>query len=459
MKQYLVDEFIDFFEKIGLTETQSERINSAMGALSKFLREEYGLTKQDVFVQGSFSTETVTKPAPSDKDGEYDVDLVTLCATAEQSPEEAIKELETIIESNGTYKEKIEKDDPKIPCIRLRYADEDNARFHVDIVPARKKDGKIIEIPRRGDGWELSNPQDYTQWVIDQGERYQRTLMFLRRWRDENEAPVKSIVLQVLAANCLSEEESDSENLAQTLLSLRDYLASYDEPPEVFNPVLEEEQLTKRWQQEDYKAFKKILDETCVILEKILSEESHDSACQLWQDVLGEDFLYQTDKEFEEGRIAASLGDISHVQPLIYPYRPVPSVSIDINAIFYTFFEKKRYKRGRGWVVSKRLKVARNIKSGENVKSFGNIDFHISVTGLKGVKPKIYWQVVNTGEEASKHTDLRGKIYPSDGDGESKFHYESTKYKGTHWIEFFAIVDGNCVARSGRFYVPIYHQR
>ena len=43
-------------------------------------------------------------------------------------------------------------------------------------------------------------------------------------------------------------------------------------------------------------------------------------------------------------------------------------------------------------------------------------------------------------------------------DGEGQFgvvRWESTRYRGTHWIEAFVIKDGLCVARSGPTYVRI----
>jgi beta-lactamase superfamily II metal-dependent hydrolase len=63
------------------------------------------------------------------------------------------------------------------------------------------------------------------------------------------------------------------------------------------------------------------------------------------------------------------------------------------------------------------------------------------------------WRVVNTGEEARKANDLRGKI-EEDNEGIHE-RRECTKYRGTHYIECFAIKDEKCIAKSERFYVNI----
>ncbi len=71
---------------------------------------------------------------------------------------------------------------------------------------------------------------------------------------------------------------------------------------------------------------------------------------------------------------------------------------------------------------------------------------------------QVYWQVVNTGEEAARvNGGLRGQIFPSKEEGLSTLmrREERTEYKGMHWIECFIVKGGKCVARSGEFVVNI----
>ncbi len=65
MSHLLSNEFEDFFQKIQLGNSQRARIESAVDALSSYLIKQYDLSAEDVFVQGSFRTDTVVKPAPS----------------------------------------------------------------------------------------------------------------------------------------------------------------------------------------------------------------------------------------------------------------------------------------------------------------------------------------------------------------------------------------------------------
>lgn len=71
---------------------------------------------------------------------------------------------------------------------------------------------------------------------------------------------------------------------------------------------------------------------------------------------------------------------------------------------------------------------------------------------------EVYWQVVNTGAEATscgQHA-LRGEILPAKTFGVGGLHQkEATAYTGMHWIECFIVKDGVLVARSGEFVVNI----
>lgn len=68
----------------------------------------------------------------------------------------------------------------------------------------------------------------------------------------------------------------------------------------------------------------------------------------------------------------------------------------------------------------------------------------------------LFWQVVNTGEEARTVGGLRGEILPGSVTGKDAMtRKESTLYKGMHWVRCFVVKNGWCVARSAPFVVNI----
>lgn len=60
------------------------------------------------------------------------------------------------------------------------------------------------------------------------------------------------------------------------------------------------------------------------------------------------------------------------------------------------------------------------------------------------------WKVLNRGDEAEKRNEIRGQIINED----SRTHRESTKFRGKHYVECYAIKNGVVVARD-RIEVPI----
>ena len=57
---------------------------------------------------------------------------------------------------------------------------------------------------------------------------------------------------------------------------------------------------------------------------------------------------------------------------------------------------------------------------------------------------------MNTGEVAKRVGGLRGQIFNG-----SQEQWESTLYRGKHWIECFVVHNDACVARSEKFFINI----
>ena len=64
----------------------------------------------------------------------------------------------------------------------------------------------------------------------------------------------------------------------------------------------------------------------------------------------------------------------------------------------------------------------------------------------------VRWQVVNAGQEAVNAGQRRGEFYE---DSDKHVRWETTAYRGTHWVEAFMIKAGACVAQSGRVLVRL----
>ena len=295
----LPDAFDTFYEKISLGSTPERRIRSSASGLIKHLTSEYGLTTNEVFLQGSYPNLTAVEPADKDN-GEYDVDLVCVGARTEMTADAALDDLEATLAKNATYAELIKKEGSrKKPCVRLRYADDEIGGFHVDVVPARTSQSDDpqapLEVPRRGEGWHDSAPAEYTWWCGERGPRFARTVKMLKRWREVHQPArqsIKSILLQVLAWNDLATGRgSDGEALVVTLETIKARLdGSPDSPPQVLNPVLTREDLAARWTDDAYQNFRKELDEAVKLGRRALDSGDVGESHKLWRELLGDDF-------------------------------------------------------------------------------------------------------------------------------------------------------------------------
>jgi hypothetical protein len=294
----LPDAFDIFFNRISLGKKQVDRIESATNALIDFLSKAYDIPAENIFRQGSYENGTAVKPADSDN-GEYDVDVVCVFASAAMSADEALDDLEAKFAGDGNYAQHLRRDESrKNPCVRLFYADDEIGSFHVDVVPARESQSgdpqASLEVPRRGAGWHHTAPQEYTRWCKDEGDRFARTVMMLKRWREEHQEArksIKSIVLQVLAATNLGMQGSDGEALASTLSTMQAALSSSpEEAPRVENPVLRNENLAARWTKSDYQDFRKELVEAVDLASRALAASDTKVSHELWRELLGDDF-------------------------------------------------------------------------------------------------------------------------------------------------------------------------
>jgi hypothetical protein len=280
--------FDEFFAAIALGSLPEGRIKSAYDRLFNYLTSNLPSGSR-VFAQGSIPNQTAVKPP--DRFGEYDLDVVAVHVAPGVTAESALDDLEKLLALDSDYARRIEH---KAPCVRLRYADDDEGKFRIDITPARQLETGVLEVPRRGDGWHESNPEGFTRWCLSQGEQFSRTIRYLKRWRDVSHGQrrgIKSIVLQVLTAQYHLPSGADAECVVRAFQGIDQYLsASPNRAPEVCNPALPNENLTARWSNDQYREFLQHLDAARRLAEAALNAQDETKSYSLWHELFGKDF-------------------------------------------------------------------------------------------------------------------------------------------------------------------------
>lgn len=441
--QDLTTYFNRFIDNISLGEPQVSRMERAATGIMEFLRTSYGLSGGQVFIQGSYANGTAIEPVD---DGEYDVDVIAICVDNETGPTTALNGLQRRFASNGNYAARIV---PKTPCIRLEYAEDSVGKFHVDVVPVRENQSwsspAPLDAPRRGGDWHDTAPAEYTAWCADQGGHFVRTVKIMKRWRDVQQSvrgAIKSIVLQVLVSECMPRYvEDDQARLVETFARLHSRLASLSSPPAVYNPVLPDENLARRWTQSSFDNFVRELAEAVEVSRKAANADDKLQAIDTWRELLGEDFPSMTQAD-----LGMKVGDTSHTQSLgekgwDLDYNPRYRVRVDAT------IQRGRHGKQRAIPEEQLVFAGNKLKFTAHVTASNHVD--------------VWWQVANTGAHARTSNGLRGEIFKArllsgQPSPQQSVNWEGTSYTGVHLIRAILVRDGVVLATSDWRQVNIY---
>lgn len=434
----------------------------------------------EIFPQGSMRLGTTVRPV--DDDGEYDIDLVChLTIEKESITQKELKEKvgKRLVE-HEELKELLEE---SRRCWRLNYP----KQFHMDVLPAIPNDDQpptgILLTDKELHLWQKSNPKAYAdwfhnrmrimfvhekEWVFKADSSYktmeevpewkirtplQRAVQILKRHRDiyfadDHEKCPVSIILTTLAAKAYDNQSNIYDAIVDMVRDMPKHIECRNGKWWVENPVEPGENFADKWNEkpERREAFLHWLEQVQKDFMSALNSYSMKEASRALGSVLGTRDVNIAAKElglatfaplFESNKVAPpqvpELGSTSHVFALTMSEHLIYNASIKGDV---------RLPSGKKlWELS-----------GRSVPKKVQLRFVISTDTPMPYTVK--WQVVNTGAEAEAAGQKRGDFYDSDSSNINA-RWETTGYKGTHWVEAFVIKNGICVARSGRKYVKV----
>lgn len=472
-------------------------------AVAKWLaRPESSVSERDcqVYPQGSFLLGTVVKPV-CDED-QYDIDLV--CEVEGFKHEWTQAELKALIGAEiKAYARANSMNTPAHEgrrCWTLVYAD--GAQFHMDILPALPQDAQTkgwlrrlsvdssqadlaiaitddqeLNYRRLSDDWPQSNPRGFAEWFRQRGQPrvqvfaeaqisqvpqhrrrtvLQRVVQVLKRHRDlmfaecdADLAPI-SVIISTLAARVYQGEEDLVEAVVAVTGHLVQSIVKEGGIWLVRNPVNPEENFADKWADhpERKDAFFAWADQVRADFDLLADEQDVQTFSDRLRPALGERAIDKALQTFEDrpGRVTYGA---------VVPVRPAP-----VDRFNLPHRQKPRWPAALRYTAS----VTGEVTTDGHKQRFGSDgpvlpkrqDLRF-LAATDAPKPfEVYWQVVNTGQEANQAKGLRGGFDLSRIAGVGGLHQEeSTLYAGAHSIECFIVKDGVCVARSGPFVVNI----
>ena len=505
------DQFSKFLqhlaESLDISESRYKQAEERYQAVGNWLARDESIVAKyspDIYPQGSFRLGTVIKPITDAE--EYDIDLV--CELSLTKDQLSQKQLKGVVgyEIKGYARANKMKSPPENGrrCWTLNYAD--GAQFHMDILPALP-DGDSFRLflenkgfsaawtdlaiaitdnthqnyERIDDDWLRSNPKGYAEWFkecmkvqfnarrmllaesiradVEKVPEYkvktplQRAIQILKRHRDimfaddQDDTPI-SVIITTLAARAYNNEADLLEALVSIVHGMPSFIQRKDGAPWVENPVNPTENFADKWKERPQREakFRQWLQQVRADLNTALRSGNIRSIGESLKPCLGERVVNEALQQFPKTNTGKAAGlvvgrtrplsrfDVPHKQPPKWPLVQKGNVSVT------------------GWVSRNGFR-SQQFHSGDRLPKHCSLSFKAK-TNISWPY-KVYWQVVNTDEEARAANCLRGGFYDGIIEKGGRVRKESTLYTGMHWIECLIVKNGVCVARSGEFVVNI----
>lgn len=413
----IVNNFIQFLENIMLTSAQIEDAKTKYDGVCSKLHDHYYESSYDGSTKlliGSYGKKTNIRPA-------RDIDVIFFM------PPEKFSQYEDN-QSNGQsqllqhIKEVLEEKYPDTPIkafgkvVVLEFSD---TKHNVEVLPAWEKEDGTFTIPdsENGGSWEQWNPRSEIKKIKDSNTTTGRTralIRMMKKWTENCSVKLKSYEIENKVVDYFA---NDAFLEKEYPILVRDFF-------EYFYNASSDEELQSHLNTALNRARKACEFESNGNLDKAVDE---------WRKIFGDDFPATLEKGISPSEETKPvLADYSHTEAPTWNFIGTNRVRIDA----YIYDGTKTRKFG-GLNTD-----GRNLQKGLSLK-------YIAETNASGIF-QYYWQVVNTGHDALLANNLRGKIFLG-----NQVQWESTLYKGKHWIECFIVQNGVCIARSGKFFVNI----
>lgn len=501
--KFKYNEFLESLaDVLDITSTQFDQAKTSYEAVGIWLSGETSpIAKYNpvTYPQGSFRIGTVIKPI-ADEDN-FDIDVVCLLENLPFGISQ--KDLKDMVgdalKANDVYKKLLKRTEGR-RCWTLQYADE--RKFHMDILPATADDFdwliqegveydkaqyaiKITDTEseffqeHNSDEWFRSNPIGYGNWFKEQmlaqltekkrifaafksrsiesiqdfevKTPLQRAVQILKRHRDfmfgdDVDRPI-SIIITTLAAKAYNDEPTLYDALFGLLDNMPNHIEGEKGSRKIYNPVNPEENFADKWEEYPNREsnFYSWLPKAKEDFIEIFNISGFEKSVENLRESFGGRIVNEALRKKGLDYLIENRDSVrkSNSNILTVSHRESPSWFMKLTN---TLTLSARYKNSKGW---------HSLISKDPLPKNVSLQF-IGHTDVK--KPfDVYWQVVNTGNEAANVTGgLRGNIFPANTAGAGGlWRNESTAYKGTHWIECFVVKEGVCVARSKEFIVNV----
>ncbi len=419
----LTPEFDRFLQIVNLSPGRLQTLRDRVETIEGVLRDaqEPELEVLEARPQGSLAQRTIINPV--DERRGFDADLLVECEDRFATVADMLGAVERVLSSSARHANLVE---PKTRCVTLQYAGE----YHLDVVPCVRRDGELkVGNVDTGD-WETTDPDGYSQWLLERDAHTQSllvpTIRLCKYLRDYKGRPkIKSVILTtILAERAAFMHSAAFTDLPTALVLLLEetaaWSAQFADAPYLTEPTTSAE---LRLDDTDWPAFVNQMESLAMRAREAYGHADEDRSLALWRGLFGKRF------PAPQARVAKS--GLAPGEQDLYRNFGIPTDATQFVSIDARVRPKGGFPGGP-------------IASVAPLEKYRSLVFELSSTSV--TEPfDVYWKVRNTGAEAAAAGALRGEIRRDDK-GPNALRTESTKYTGQHWVHLYVVKDEVCVA-------------
>ncbi|WP_313638111.1 nucleotide-binding domain-containing protein [Paenibacillus sp.] len=319
--------------------------------------------------------------------------------------------------------------------------------YSIEVCPGFERTDGAFDYPDSNDGgkWKKTDPNPEIDESIamfkETNEHFKYLAQLLRSWKNNEGFKFCGLLIDTLVYNFLEENPSHKSTSFNLYLPLMKDLYLY---------LKNQKEEQKYWyalgsNQHVYNKKGKFIKKAKVVYEKIKDlTETSENVYEVFQEVFG--LSFPMEESFAKSFVVetASYSRTEQYIESTYPVDIKFTLRIDCKVEQNGFLvDTLRNVLRKGFKLPRSRSLIFKIEENELKDWLDKSDFPRNY--------KVYWKVLNRGEEAMRRDMVRGQILKDDGKEQRKEH---TDFNGEHLVECYIIYRGVCVARD-RIHVPI----
>jgi adenylyl/guanylyl cyclase-like protein with sensor domain/SMODS domain-containing protein len=423
--------FSDFIDnlKIQNTETISLRYGELTTALNKEFRDTESKTANTLQV-GSFGRKTGIN-------GISDLDMLYLMPQSKWETYKNSKQLKLLQDTKSAILKRYPNTVVKVDrlVVTVTYTD-----FHVEVQPVFEQEDGSFKYPdtKKEGSWKITKPREEMEAVseldAEKNSNLRRLCKMARAWKNKHGVGIGGLLIDTLGYNFLkSTSDYDTKSFLYYDQLNRDFFKYLSELPKQDRyeaPGSKQHvNVKKQFQRKAKKAYN-----LCI---KAINAEGTKGVNDKWKKIFGRPFPANSEM-VKENAVASNSRTWNDTEQFIEDQYLVDiryTLKIDCNVKQNGF----RLHRLSEMLLRKMLLLP-----------LKTLEFEITQIDVPD-DYSIEWKILNRGDEARRRDNIRGQIISDAG---SQRKIETTRFKGDHIVECYAIKNGIVVAKD-RIHVPI----